>query len=328
LKSGSGFSSPDGSSSSLTTSFDHRRVSLPSKLDHDMLDASTTSSTYAAEDVTSPTYLLRLEEENKDLRQKCAHLESVVLSTQKQTNDDLITLLCEFRQAKDEIDQLTSDNIAKESELLRTQQELRHARDVQSTDEEQAASERQDERRNDKAIIAALEQRIATITEETATAQRKLEEELNAKYESIKADLKRATRKNQTMLLQIKFMESQVEMLQKEKLSAEQQSRAQDSLSGQPGGVHTSDIASLQHTVHKLQQDLLTERSQHATTKALYLKYKQAQASLLGMVDCYSGSVDSLIQARNSRVNASFHTNMTPINPFETPFFRNPFLLY
>jgi hypothetical protein len=106
--------------------------------------------------------------------------------------------------------------------------------------------------------------------------------------EKAKLDLRHVTRKNTTMLLQIRFMEAQVEMLQKEKLSLETHSSA-------PLSQHQENSDLLQQLVH--------EQEAHAATKLLCSKLRQSLYSLLGMIDIYGSEVEQFIESTENHMS-------------------------
>ncbi len=260
--------------------------------------------------------LRKLENENKELKTKCWQLESMVLASQKQSNDDLISLLCQFREAKQEIDLLTSENIAKEAALVQTQAQLKHARGTIEFDVSDFVNS-SDQGSTDHQTISQLEKQVETLKNEAMI----IKEEFEAKHQEALSDLKRVTRKNDTMLLQVRFMESQIEMLQKEVMAAKAQvgspHRPQDvnpasilteTNLAQTEGTTPCKVVSLQSSVQKLNEELAAEKAQHAITKVLVQKYKQSQASLLGMVDCYAGCVEQYLQQSHASLSRSHVT--------------------
>ena len=241
-------------------------------------------------------HMQRMDNENRELRLKCTQLQAVMRAAERQSTEDMISMVQEFRQAKDELDQLAADNLNKEEELQETRRALRNTRESMAVDSMPIETDEEE-------MMRHCEARIDEMREQFEAQRQQLEEECQARVAEAKAELSRVTRKNSTMLLQIRFMEAQVGMLQKEKASLElKMANGRTSATPDPQRVSNSescvDIGQLQQENRDLRDELLREKAVHATTKSLCQKYKQAQASLLGMVDCYAGSVEQVLQHR------------------------------
>ncbi len=185
--------------------------------------------------------------------------------------------------ANTELEVIRAENIFQNEELFHAHRALRSSREVVRSSSFAASTNSDDGGDNIDLLHDTIENLRADIDvlKDKAEQQRLLYEAERGESARLRQESKLATRKNTTMLLQVKFMEAQIDMLRNEKTAE---------------GNGVSDVSILQ-----LQQELESERQSKLRSEALCHKYKQAQAVLLGLMQALCTDAEGFVSMAQRR---------------------------